>query len=625
METLSILELFANIMALGIGFIVLFISAGFIITAISLYLSGKIVKSTNDEFMSAVKTIGIWFAIGTGVTVLSSFFIFLGSKFEGMQSVVGGTASVLSILFFVGTIYTIKKIYDLSIGKSILMLIISGVINGVIGAILAIFFAGSFISIIKSTVESELTKEPPTLMEEKEETISGSLIQKVYLGAGRNEFLANGEKFKVGTQTLIETAAVFNDQLYLHGVWDIQNEYAENKSPNSIINYRNKAEDIYMLLSAEKPVRVIINQNAKYLKENAGEDVDENSYMTVYEERLYHVVKNIDNTQYNKLELVIEDSGLKVFYFKAVAETETAEEENEVVKKRPRFPEKPEEAKVVAIEDVVEEVMPVELPPEKVEEKIKVPFKFLKKYSSIYSDYFVDERAVVIDKEGNRFHVDLKGEPVYGEKYALAEDYVQGRARVKDHEGNWFHIDLDGSRLYEENYGLVSDFIQSRSLVRTKDKTYFHIGLDGKPIYEEIYSNAGEFSESRASVEDLEGNWFHIDIDGNRLYDESYTNAGNYHAGRANVSLYTGTRNQWFHIDLDGNRLYDENYLSIGNFQEGRAVVEDLEGNWFHIDLDGNRFYDESYSLVKGYKQGKAWVKDEEESTFYIDLDGNRI
>jgi hypothetical protein len=362
MEPSSMFGMLSGLLAVGIGMILIVMFLGLIIMVVSLYLGGKIVKTFNDEFIYAIKTVFYWFLAGIGLGVINFALTFISQSSESVQiQYIAGIIGLLAVIaYIVAIIIIVKKVYDVGVLKAILLLLIAGVINGLLwGGIIAVF-GGMLFGTFKDKISLPFVPSTAIVEEENGELTSGQASQEVHFGADRNEFLANGEKFKVGTQTFIESGAVFNDQVDLAGVWDIQSEYAENKSPNAIINYRYKANDVYMLLSAKKPVKVKINQNARYLSENAGEDVDENSYVTVYEERLYHIVHNDDASRYNKVELIVENTGLKAFYFKTTSEDELIKEpEREVTTTQPKLPSQPEPAKTTTEEmsEAIEKAM----------------------------------------------------------------------------------------------------------------------------------------------------------------------------------------------------------------------------------------------------------------------------
>jgi hypothetical protein len=63
--------------------------------------------------------------------------------------------------------------------------------------------------------------------------------------------------------------------------------------------------------------------------------------------------------------------------------------------------------------------------------------------------YYSEGRARVKTHNGDCFHIDLEGKPVYTERYEFVGYYSEGRAWVKTHNGDCFHIDLNGKRILE--------------------------------------------------------------------------------------------------------------------------------------------------------------------------------
>jgi uncharacterized protein YecT (DUF1311 family) len=139
-------------------------------------------------------------------------------------------------------------------------------------------------------------------------------------------------------------------------------------------------------------------------------------------------------------------------------------------------------------------------------------------------------------------------------EYKVVGDYSEGRAWVQTHDGDCFHIDLNGKPLYTERYKSAGYYSEGRAWVQTHDGDCFHIDLNGKPLYTERYKSAGYYSEGRAWVQTHDGDCFHIDLNGKPLYTERYESAGYYYEGRARVVTHDG---DYFHIDLDGKRILE--------------------------------------------------------------------
>ncbi len=136
---------------------------------------------------------------------------------------------------------------------------------------------------------------------------------EVYFGALRNSYLANGRPNAIGAQTLAEPKEASTNALYLAGGWDIQPEYAENKSSGAKIIFRYVAKSAYLVASSEKSARIRVLRDGVPLGASAGEDVSK-STLTVREPRMYRIVEDADYGEHT-LELVVEKPGLRVFTF----------------------------------------------------------------------------------------------------------------------------------------------------------------------------------------------------------------------------------------------------------------------------------------------------------------------
>lgn len=138
---------------------------------------------------------------------------------------------------------------------------------------------------------------------------------EVYFGASRNEYLGNGERFSLGEQTFsLPTRTLFNT-LYLGGTWNVYDEYAESLRGGATIRFSYGAKSVYMVASAEKPVRVRLTRDGgKPLGADAGLDVSADGIMTVQEDRLYKLVEG-DAYGEHTLEIEILDEGFRAYTF----------------------------------------------------------------------------------------------------------------------------------------------------------------------------------------------------------------------------------------------------------------------------------------------------------------------
>ena len=187
----------------------------------------------------------------------------------------------------------------------------------------------------------------------------------------------------------------------------------------------------------------------------------------------------------------------------------------------------------------------------------------------------------------------LDGLPSKEAKYLDVGEFKEGRALVIDLDNNKFHIDLNGDRVYPENYVELWDFSEGAARARlSKDKyEYFHIDLDGNRIYEENYADVNDFSEGKALVKDSDGSWLVIDEEGNKLFDvgkDIYASPDlQFSEGRLAVQE---TQDSGYYLDENGNRLNDKTYAIVKPFKDGKAQVKDSKwDDWYSIDLEGNR------------------------------------
>lgn len=137
---------------------------------------------------------------------------------------------------------------------------------------------------------------------------------EVYFGSGRNELLANGIPGQSGTQIFNKLEEFGLNKLYLYGDWDIRDEFAKLESDEGGVNFRFKGKKVFFVGSADEPVRVQVLIDGEAAGEFAGDDVDEEGFITVDSEKLY---KAFDAEEFGEhlLELRSEGSGLNIFTF----------------------------------------------------------------------------------------------------------------------------------------------------------------------------------------------------------------------------------------------------------------------------------------------------------------------
>ena len=126
---------------------------------------------------------------------------------------------------------------------------------------------------------------------------------EVYFGTLRNEYLANGEQGKQGVQTLSLPTQTKQNELYLEGTWDFNEEYAEMQSAEGGIVFEYDSKDVYMVASAEEKVTLEIYVDNVLIKT-----------IEVQEEDLYPIVEG-NSYDSHHLEIRIKGRGLRAFTF----------------------------------------------------------------------------------------------------------------------------------------------------------------------------------------------------------------------------------------------------------------------------------------------------------------------
>lgn len=113
-----------TLLALGYIFIVGFAFLVMVFQILAFYIAGRVTGSIDDEVTSAFTLFGALLFIGMGSTLISAI---LSTFLSGIIP-----AFVSFVLYLAVIIYAIVKIYELSIGKSILFLLLSFVITVVL-------------------------------------------------------------------------------------------------------------------------------------------------------------------------------------------------------------------------------------------------------------------------------------------------------------------------------------------------------------------------------------------------------------------------------------------------------------------------------------------------------------
>ena len=158
----------SSVLAYGYLFIVGFIFLIMIVQLLAFYIAGRATDSINDEISSAFTLLGTMLVIGTASTLINAgISIFL----EGMLI----PALAASILYIIAIIYAVVKIYELSIGKSILFLLLSIIITAVLLGV-AVYGGMKLIPGGKTKISMPETMGETTKAETKTEETSGTLM-----------------------------------------------------------------------------------------------------------------------------------------------------------------------------------------------------------------------------------------------------------------------------------------------------------------------------------------------------------------------------------------------------------------------------------------------------------------
>jgi hypothetical protein len=195
--------------------------------------------------------------------------------------------------------------------------------------------------------------------------------------------------------------------------------------------------------------------------------------------------------------------------------------------------------------------------------------------------YHVPGVAPVVDHTG-AYHIDILGNPLYGERFQQTFGFYDGYAAVESNDG-WFHIKLDGTSLYKERYSWCGNFQEKKCPVSC-NPVYFHINTDGTPLYPEQYAYVGDFKDGIAVVTCRDtGLHTHIDTRGNFIHLRWFFKADVFHKNYAPAKDARG----WAHVDKNGDFIYTQRYASIEPFYNGLSYVETFSGHLLVINEQG--------------------------------------
>lgn len=187
-----------------------------------------------------------------------------------------------------------------------------------------------------------------------------------------------------------------------------------------------------------------------------------------------------------------------------------------------------------------------------------------------------------VSRDGLAWHIDLKGQPAYVQRFLRAFGFYEGLASVMDHDG-WHPIHPDGTALGEARFAWCGNFQGGLCPVRTEDGRYFHITLAGSPAYSARWRYAGDFRDGIAVVQADDGRSTHINAQGKLLHGHWFLDLDVFHKAFARARDAEG----WHHIDELATPLYERRFAAVEPFYNGQARVERFDGGLEVINEDG--------------------------------------
>lgn len=125
---------------------------------------------------------------------------------------------------------------------------------------------------------------------------------EVYFGASRNQYFANGSRGTLGTQIPSPPQNISSNNLYLDGIWNITDEYAENSGTASIV-FKYNAKDVYFVAESVDGAEITIYRDDVFVKT-----------LLVKDAKLYELIDGIDYGEHT-LRIEVKNSELKAFTF----------------------------------------------------------------------------------------------------------------------------------------------------------------------------------------------------------------------------------------------------------------------------------------------------------------------
>jgi len=183
---------------------------------------------------------------------------------------------------------------------------------------------------------------------------------------------------------------------------------------------------------------------------------------------------------------------------------------------------------------------------------------------------------------GSAYHIDMRGEPAYSQRFLRTFGFYEGRATVQAADG-WHPITPDGEALTPGRYAWCGNFQGGRCPVRDQAGYYHHLTPAGAAAYPQRWRYAGDFRDGIAVVQGEDGRATHIDPAGNPLHPHWFLDLDVFHKGFARARDERG----WLHIDRQGKALYSRRFAAVEPFYNGQARVENFDGSLEVIDETG--------------------------------------
>jgi thiol-disulfide isomerase/thioredoxin len=138
---------------------------------------------------------------------------------------------------------------------------------------------------------------------------------ETYFGTKRNSNFGNGTSGIGGTYGFTVPEQINSNNFYLGGKWSLEPEFATNTDAGAKIVFKYSAKSVYFVAGADSPVKIKVLRDGQPLGNAKDQDVDNNSEVTVKDERLYRLIDDPQGYGQHTLEIQIQNPDLKAFTF----------------------------------------------------------------------------------------------------------------------------------------------------------------------------------------------------------------------------------------------------------------------------------------------------------------------